>query len=369
MFVASRLEEAEVCADCLSPLEEGYCPSCARRGSEEVSTSSNPYGEIAPSRSDFKRILGRVPSQKEHNFFKSLYTDDGSRSIHQLTENLVQTLRMDAKAKSSLTERVDSLAKRMMRTRNMNISESVLSALCTEASSFGIGPVELVRRVAEAYPSIARLNTLSILVKCADAAKVRVFVGGMERNFKICRDGVTYLFRLPLYVFDDGAIVKLANASLAQVSDRRARVIDERTLVLKVDPRKGFELFKLMKKAIVDFGTPRYEKNVSMYLRRFPTSSMPVTEWMMRQAGCLHDVQLRFAEIFKRKLENGMGRSPESLATAALLEADAEAYSGLSSEKRFSIMLLARKLGITSVGEKGLVLEEELKAWGGLGRV
>ncbi len=331
--------------------------------SDASSASSNPFGEIAPSRSDFRQILGRVPSQKEHNFFKSLYTDNDSRSIHELAESLVQTLRMDAKAKASLMERVESLAKRLIRATSMNVSESVLSALCTEASSSGIGLVELVSRVAEAYPSIARLNALSVRVKSADPTRAKVFVGGKERRFKLIRDGMVHLFKFPLYIFDNGAIVKFESARIAQISDRRARVIDEQTLTLKIDPRKGFELFKLMKKALVDLGTPRYEKDFSMYLRRFPISSMPVTEWMMRQAGCLQAVQLRFVETFRRKLENGMGRSPERLALEALIEADAEVYARLPPDRRGSILLLANKLGISGTGESGLVLLQELKAW------
>jgi hypothetical protein len=333
-------------------------------GQGGFSASTNPFGEIAPSRSDFRQILGRVPSEKEHNFFKSLYSDDESRSIHKLVESLVQNLVMNQTAKNSLMERVEGLAKKLIRTKNLGRSDSVLSALCTEASSsFGIGPVELVKRVAEAYPSIARLNSLQVRVKCPDPSRVKVFVGGAERTPKVHRDGMVYLLKFPLYIFDDGAIVKFENGKLAQVSDRRARVIDERTLLLKIDPRKAFELFKLMKKAIVDLGTPRYEKDFTMYLRRFPISSMPVTEWMMRQAGCLHLVQRRFAEIFREKLENGMGRSPGRLAVEALTEADREVYAGMTPERRAHILLLLGKLGIPGAGDKGLILDWELRGW------
>ena len=71
--VQSRLDgEMEVCADCLTALEDGQCPSCIGPMPARASAPGGSFAEIIPSGRDFRKILRRVQLGKTGRKFKTL---------------------------------------------------------------------------------------------------------------------------------------------------------------------------------------------------------------------------------------------------------------------------------------------------------
>jgi hypothetical protein len=118
-----------LCPVCSSPLhDDNRCPRC-----DPSSFIGTPFGESTPSRTEFRKIIGRVPSTREHNYFRSLFTNDEERRIGEAAQSAMERINLDRHTKSALAMRITLMAKRF-RSKGLSINESVLLAANLELS-------------------------------------------------------------------------------------------------------------------------------------------------------------------------------------------------------------------------------------------
>jgi len=348
-----------LCPVCSSPLhDDNRCPRC-----DPSSLTGTPFGESTPSRTEFRKIIGRVPSTREHNYFRSLFTNDEERRIGEAAQSAMERINLDQHTKSALVIRITLMAKRF-RSRGLSINESILLAANLELSFLGVDNIQTASNAQQLQTSALRPVVFEVVSE--DPHRISVTVAGAQRRFKIwpLSKGGRNCFSicLPLYEYDAGALIQVHKATLVLVADKRVSVVDTHTLRLKRCFSKSFRIFKLMKEVVVDGELELPDKSMA-YMRRYSLSSLPLTERIAREAGCAGRLQSRFEQLFKQALTKGMGRSPRSLAKEAMLQADAEIYFSLSPEAKASAALAAAQAGITPRKNGGLVVVSELKGW------
>jgi len=348
-----------LCPVCFSPPnDDNRCPRCDPSG-----FTGTPFGESAPSRTEFRRIIGRVPSTREHNYFRSLFTNDEERRIGEGAQAAIERINLDQHTKSALVMRITLMAKRF-RSRGLSINESILLAANLELSFLGVDDVQSASSGRQLQTCALRPVVFEVVSE--DARRISVTVAGAQRRFKVwpLSKGGRNCFSVivPLYEYDAGALIAVHNATLVRVADRRMSVVDAHTLRLKRCFSKSFRIFKLMKEVVVDGELELPDKSMA-YIRRYSLSSLPLTERIAKEAGCAGRLQSRFEQLFKQALARGMGRSPRSLAKEAMLQADTEIYSSLSPEAKASVALAAAQAGVTLRKNGGLVVVSELKRW------
>jgi hypothetical protein len=348
-----------LCPACSSTLDDGErCPKCDPSG-----FTGAPFGESTPSRTEFRKIIGRVPSTREHNYFRSLFTNDKERRIGEAAQAAMERINLDQHTKSALTMRITFMAKRF-RNRGLSINESILLAANLELSFLGIDDVQSTSNGLQLQTSALRPVVFEVISE--DPHRISVTVAGAQRTFKVwpLNKGGRNCFSIcvPLYEYDAGALIQVHKATLVRIADKRVSLVDTHTLRLKRCFSKSFRIFKLMKEVVVDGELELPDKSM-VYMRRYSLSSLPLTERIAREAGCAGRLQSRFEQLFKQSLARGMGRSPRSLAKEAMLQADAEIYSSLSPEAKASAALAAAQAGVTRRKNGGLVVVSELKGW------
>jgi hypothetical protein len=348
-----------LCPVCSSPLDDGErCPKC-----DPSSFTGTPFGESTPSRTDFRRIIGRVPSTREHNYFRSLFTNDEERRIGEGAQAAMERINLDQHTKSALAMRITLMAKRF-RSKGLSINESILLAANLELSFLGVDDVQSASSGSQLQTSTLRPLVFEVISE--DPHRISVTVAGAQRRLKIwpLNKGGRNCFSVcvPLLEYDAGALIQVHNATLARVADKKVSVVDTHTLRLKRCFSKSFRIFKLMKEVVVDGELELPDKSIA-YMRRYSLSSLPLTARIAREARCAGRLQSRFEQLFKQALTKGMGRSPRSLAKEAMLQADVEIYSSLSPEAKASVALAAAQAGVTPRKNGGLVVVSELKGW------
>jgi len=348
-----------LCPVCFSPPnDDNRCPRC-----DPSSLTGTPFGESTPSRTEFRKIIGRVPSTREHNYFRSLFTNDEERRIGEAAQSAMERINLDRHTKSALAMRITLMAKRF-RSKGLSINESVLLAANLELSFLGVDDIQTTSNDQQLQPSALRPLVFEVISE--DPHGISVTVAGAQRTFKVwpLNKGGRNCFsvRLPLYEYDAGALIAVHNATLVRVADKRVSLVDTHTLRLKRCFSKSFRIFKLMKEVVVDGELELPDKSMA-YMRRYSLSSLPLTARIAREAGCAGRLQSRFEQLFKQSLERGMGRSPRSLAKEAMLQADVDIYSSLSPEAKASVALAAAQAGVTPRKNGGLVVVSELKGW------
>jgi hypothetical protein len=348
-----------LCPVCSSPLDDSErCPKC-----DPSSLTGTSFGESTPSRTEFRRIIGRVPSTREHSYFRSLFTNDEERRIGEAAQAAIERINLDQHTKSALAMRITLMAKRF-RSRGLSINESILLAANLELSFLGVDDIRRTSNGQQLQTSALRPVTFEVVSE--DPHRISVTVAGAQRRFKVwpLNKGGRNCFsvRLPLYEYDAGAMIAVHKATLVRVADKRVSVVDTHTLRLKRCFSKSFHIFKLIKEVVVDGELELPDKSMA-YMRRYSLSSLPLTERIAREAGCAGRLQSRFEQLFKQSLIRGMGRSPRSLAKEAMLQAGVEIYSSLSPEAKASVALAAAQAGVTPRKNGGLVVVSELKGW------
>jgi hypothetical protein len=351
--------DGELCPVCSSLLnDDNRCPRC-----DPSSFVGAPFGESTPSRTEFRKIIGRVPSVREHNYFRSLFTNDEERRIDEAAQSAIERINLDQHTKSALVMRITLMAKRF-RSRGLSINESILLAANLELGFLGVDDFQSASNGQQLQTSALRPVVFEVVSE--DPHRISVTVAGAQRRFKIwpLSKGGRNCFSicLPLYEYDAGALIQVHKATLVLVADKRISVVDTHTLRLKRCFSKSFRIFKLMKEVVVDGELELPDKSTA-YMRRYSLSSLPLTERIAREAGCAGRLQSRFEQLFRQSLMRGMGRSPRSLAKEAMLQADTEIYSSLSPEAKASVALAAAQAGVTPRKNGGLVVVSELKGW------
>jgi hypothetical protein len=351
--------DGKFCSVCSSLLhDDERCTRC-----DPSSFTGTPFGESTPSRTDFRRIIGRVPSTREHNYFRSLFTNDEERRIGEGAQAAIERINLDRHTKSALAMRITLMAKRF-RSRGLSINESILLAANLELGFLGVDDFQSASNGQQLKTSALRPVVFEVVSE--DPHRISVTVAGAQRRFKIWPLNKVgrncFSVSVPLYEYDAGALIAVHNATLVRVADKRVSVVDTHTLRLKRCFSKSFHIFKLMKEVVVDGELELPDKSMA-YMRRYSLSSLPLTERIAREAGCAGRLQSRFEQLFKQALTRGMGRSPRSLAKEAMLQADVDIYSSLSPEAKASAALAAAQAGVTPRKNGGLVVVSELKGW------
>jgi hypothetical protein len=347
-----------LCPVCSSPLEDNKCPKYDSSG-----FTGTPFGESTPSRTEFRRIIGRVPSTREHNYFRSLFTNDEERRIGEGAQAAMERINLDQHTKSALVMRITLMAKRF-RSRGLSINESIILAANLELSFLGVDKSQSTSNGPQLQTPALRPVVFEVVSE--DSHRISVTVAGSQRRFKVwpLNKGGRNCFSVcvPLYECDAGALIQVHKATLVRVADKRVSVVDTHTLRLKRCFSKSFRIFKLMKEVVIDGELELPDKSMA-YMRRYSLSSLPLTARIAKEAGCAGRLQSRFEQLFRQSLIRGMGRSPRSLAKEAMLQADLEIYSSLSPEEKASVALAAAQAGVTLRKNGGLVVVSELKGW------
>jgi hypothetical protein len=238
-----------LCPVCSSPLDDdNRCPRCDQSG-----FTGTPFGESTPSRTEFRRIIGRLPSTREHNYFKSLFTNDEERRIGEGAQAAMERINLDQHTKSALSMRITLMAKRF-RSRGLSINESILLAANLELSFLGVDDVQRASNGPQLQTSALRPVVFEVVSE--DPHRISVTVASAQRRFKVWplnRCGRNcFSVCLPLYEYDAGALIAVHNATLVRVADKRVSVVDTHTLRLKRCFSKSFRIFKLMKEVVID---------------------------------------------------------------------------------------------------------------------
>jgi len=168
----------ELCPVCSSPLhDDGRCPRC-----DPSSLTGTSFGESTPSRTEFRRIIGRVPSTREHNYFRSLFTNDEERRIGEGAQSAMERINLDQHTKSALVMRITLMAKRF-RSRGLSINESILLAANLELGFLGVDNIQTASNVQQLQTSALRPVVFEVVSE--DPHRISVTVAGAQRRFKV----------------------------------------------------------------------------------------------------------------------------------------------------------------------------------------
>jgi len=167
-----------LCPVCSSPLDDdNRCPRYDPSG-----FIGTPFGESTPSRTEFRRIIGRVPSVKEHNYFRSLFTNDEERRIGEGAQAAMEKINLNQHTKSALVMRITLMAKRF-RSRGLSINESILLAANLELSFLGVDDIQTASNDQQLQTSALRPVVFEVVSE--DPHRISVTVAGAQRRFKV----------------------------------------------------------------------------------------------------------------------------------------------------------------------------------------
>jgi hypothetical protein len=374
-----RGTEGEICQTCGSVLVGETCPVCYQRSYFD---SSSPTSEAGLTSNEYSKVLGREGvSKRERNFLNSLTFDNDDRKIHDEVERLLRPFG----SRPNDLQLVEELA-RSYRKQGQSIRNASAAAVVKHKTDNGLSLVEVVRNLGAAEPELVAIGSLEVRLFSSNNDDIRARINGFIRNAKLSRigelvcygeRGAVWVARVPLTVMDQGGILTFDNAQVLRVTkgnknvDARAGGLDGRGIRLKIDARKCFVPFKILKKLHVDFSAePRNLASVHRsHVRVSPLSAMPCTEMLLRESGYISKLQLSFYRKFQERMKDASGRSPISVAKEALLEASKELFWSLNDYERLLVHAGAVRLSSAVRDadwkeEDGFVFRGELKRYG-----
>ena len=156
---------------------------------------------------------------------------------------------------------------------------------------------------------------------------------------------------------------------------------DPNTIWLKPNAEKCFALFKGMNRMlerslsgamtgqltdsnIATSTSAEIEGSIKQHLS-LPSKKFPASAALMQRACCLAKVERRSVELFRESLKDSEGKSQKTLAHDALVRADQEVYSSLSSSVKLALRAYVSTLPLRRrdrcyTGVKGLLILSEV---------
>jgi hypothetical protein len=378
-----------LCRRCGTPYQGSYCPRCyAGEGAEDEGWPraamgphvSVPYGDSAPSRSDLGKIIDHHASVKEHNIARGIHVDALEKAAHDRASAAVGQLDVSQEMRTKIMEGVEkeaaALWKRARRSRDggrgITVEKAVALAFLSHCRGIGRSFEEMQGALARAGFRM-RLESVIVTVSSENPAGLGLSVNGHKVGPKIATSPKTV--RVPIYLSDllEGdrgeGVVEIRAEGPGAIIDVRSPYEFERPdwqTVRVFAERRCFYLFKAQKEAtaVARAGVgPASHVNVEALIKRYLPSKFPLTATLMENAGCLRQVELRFASLLREMICDARGRAPESVAASALYLADMDVFRSLPPPVKSLAWSSVVRMGLARggyLGTKGLVLKGEV---------
>ena len=347
----------ETCEHCGSPLDDsGVCWSCSGGGFVD---GSSPVGTAPLEKAELSKVLKRSVGERAHGAYAlSFQQEEGMSHLREEIDSLVEQFNASPQVKNSVKQNSQRNAIKL--SPHLGPTNAAIAAVAQEFLSLGrdIGEVSLF--IARVHPRIGRLSSLVLEVLANEGRAVGVLVSGQVRDHKSYSEGLYLRLRIPIYCWDEGAVVELTNAILCKgmYPEERVKLIGPSKFVL-VLPEKTFQLFKILEEAKLSGAISVNEQPVDplKVARKYSIAKLAFTERFLRETGYLNAVNIRYTAILRERLKNGRGRMPRKLAEEALVEACSQTVPTLTCE------LVARKYHLKPSRMSSLVVLPELEAW------
>jgi hypothetical protein len=349
---AIREKEPELCEECGSPLEDGFCYNCGSGFREGAS----PVGAAPLDRRELSSVLGRWVSPRTHGSYAlSMQQEEGMAPVRKEIDVLVEQFDASPGAKESVRQSAAKIAVKLL--PDLGPTKAAIVSVAQEFLLRGRKLTEVSLCVSRVHPRLGQLSDLVIEVY-PTSAELAVLVNGRKRDFKSHAHGLYRKLRIQVFVWDDGATGELQNARLTVdgYDAKRVKPLGPSRFVLSLDER-NFELFKLLEEAKLSGETTGGGLDSKTILKKYTISRLPFTERLLREAGLLQAVSAEYGRRFDLEMRDGRGRSPKKLAKEALAEAcDRIVPDGLSE-------VIVKKYHLKPTAVKSLLIVPELEAW------
>jgi hypothetical protein len=356
MAVDKDGEPLELCEECGSPLEDGFCHSCGAGFSEGAS----PVGAAPLDRRELSKVLRRNVGPRAHGSYAlSMQQEEGMAPLRKEIQSLVEQFSASPEAKSSVRENAERTAVKLIAA--LGPTKAAIASVAQEFLSRGRNAVEVSSCISNVHSWVGQFSDLVIEVyPTASSGSLAVTIDNRERAFKSSSEGLYRRLRIPLYAGDGNATVCLKGAILTRdgYDKRRVRPLSPSSFVLALGER-NFELFKLLKVARLSGELANGDPDPKTLLRKYSIAKLPLTEELLRAANQLPRVNAEYSARFAEKLKDGRGRSPRKLAEEALIEACSAAVPDYLS------VLLVERYHLKPSRVKSLVVMPELAEWQG----
>lgn len=349
-----RNEELDLCEECGSPLEDGFCHNCGGGFRE----GGSPVGAAPLDRRELSKVLGRSVGPRTHGSYAlSMQQEEGMAPLRKEIQSLVEQFNASPEVKNSVKQNSERIAVKLL--DGLGPTDAAVVSVAQEFLKLGRNMVEVGICISRVHQRMGQLKDLVIEVYPL-ASEVKVFVDGQERAFKSHASGLYKKLRIPVYIEDGNAKVELKNANMTRqgYDSRRVRPLDQTSFVLVLD-ETNFELFKVLEQARLSGRLPGNEPDVRMLLRKYSIAKLPLTERILRETALLQRVSAEYAARLVEKLRDGRGRSPRKLAEEALLEACESVVPPSLSD------LIVEKYHLKRSAVRSLVVVPELASWQG----
>ncbi|MDA4133113.1 MAG: hypothetical protein OK454_08330 [Thaumarchaeota archaeon] len=311
-----RKEEFDLCEECGSPLQDGFCASCGGGFHDGAS----PVGSAPLDRSDLSKVLRRPVGPRAHGSYAlSMQQEEGMAPLRKQIELLVEQFSASPAVKAAVKQNAERLAVKIM--REIGPTKAAIASVAQEFLRQGRNLAEVSAFIANVHPRIDRLKDLVVEVYSTPDSEIQVLVDGRDRPFVSYSDGLYRELRIPFFVSDSGALVEVKNAVLTRsgYDSRRVRPLGPSEFELRASER-SFELFKLLEEAKLSGGLS-LANDPKAIARKYSISKLPLTEELLRGTNLLPAVSAEYMTRLAEKLKDGRGRSPKKLAEEALVEA------------------------------------------------
>jgi hypothetical protein len=315
--------------------------------------------EAAPlEKSELSRVLRRGVSERALGAYSlSMQQGKGMAHLRQDIESMVEQFNASPQTKNSVKLSSERNAVKLL--PHLGPTKAAIASVAQEFLSLGRSVAEASLYISRAHPRVGRLSSLVIEVYVPGGGTVDVLVNGRKREFKSQSEGLYRRLRIPVYCWDEGAVMELGNAVLCagRYPAKRMRAVGPKFLL--VLPEKTFELFKILEEAKLSGAIPAGELVIDPInvVRKYSVAKLPFTERLLRATGYLNAVNGRYSAILRQKLRYGNGRMPRKLAEEALIEA-------CHGEVPVPVVeLVVKRYHLKPTEVSSLLLIPELDAW------
>ncbi|MDG6926836.1 MAG: hypothetical protein JRN09_09830 [Nitrososphaerota archaeon] len=351
--------QTELCEHCGSPLDEsGLCWSCGGAGGFQA--GSSPVGTAPAAKKDAAKILGRGIGDKAYAaYFLSTQQEEGMSHLRGEIDSLVEQFDASPELKRTVKQSSERNAVKLL--PDLGPSKAAIASVAHEFLIRGRTMAEVSFCISSVRPRVARLSGLIARVYVPDeGVQPEVLVRSRSREFVSYSEGLYRRLRIPVYCWDDGALVELRHAILCRRGnqEKRMRVLGPSRFRLTL-PERTFQLFKILEDAKLSGAVSSSELVIDpvQVVRKYSIARLTFTERFLRETGYLNRVSARYNDALKQKLIDGGGRMPRKLAEEALMEAcQAEVPQFVSD-------LVVAKYRLKPTEMDSLIVLPELEAW------
>jgi hypothetical protein len=317
-------------------------------------------GAAPLEKSELSRVLRRGVSERALGAYSlSMQQGKGMAHLREDIGSMVEQFNASPQTKNSV--KLSSERNAVKLVPHLGPTKAAIASVAQEFLSLGrtLGDASLF--ISKVHPRIGRLSSLVLEVFIPDERiVVDVLVNGRKRAIKSYSEGLYRKLRIPVYCWDEGAVVELSNALLCAGAypEKRMRAVGPSKFLL-VLPERTFQLFKILEEAKLSGAIPTGELVIDPInvVRKYSITKLPFTERLLRATGYLNAVNARYSLILRKRLGNGKGRMPRKLAEEALIEA---CHREVPSPV---VDLVVRRYHLKPAEVSSLLLLPELEAW------